>query len=178
MKFKKLFSLSAVACFVLILLAGACRRDPTPSKGQSVSAEQMVEINRELVARDRERIDSYIERKGLKMQSTPTGLLYQIFRDGEGALLAEGALVDLEFSCMLLDGTVCYDSETDGRMTLSIGKSEIPAGLDQGLRMLRYGSEATFILPAYLGYGLIGDGKKIPARAVLVYNITVLVPGR
>jgi FKBP-type peptidyl-prolyl cis-trans isomerase len=48
------------------------------------------------------------------------------------------------------------------------------AGLNQGLRMLKPGAEAIFILPPFLAYGLPGDGKKIPSRAVIVYRITIL----
>jgi FKBP-type peptidyl-prolyl cis-trans isomerase len=40
--------------------------------------------------------------------------------------------------------------------------------------MLKQGAEATFILPPFLAFGLIGDGKKIPSRAVIVYNVNIL----
>lgn len=47
-------------------------------------------------------------------------------------------------------------------------------GLNEGLRMLKPGSEAIFIIPPFLAYGLIGDGKMIPSRAVIVYNVSIL----
>jgi len=49
--------------------------------------------------------------------------------------------------------------------------------LNEGLRMLKQGAEATFILPPFMAFGLIGDGKKIPSRSILVYNVTILPPG-
>ncbi len=48
------------------------------------------------------------------------------------------------------------------------------AGLNQGLRMLKPGGEAIFILPPFLAYGLKGDGNKIPSRSVIVYEIKIL----
>jgi FKBP-type peptidyl-prolyl cis-trans isomerase len=39
--------------------------------------------------------------------------------------------------------------------------------------MLKPGGEAIFIIPPFLAYGFVGDGNKIPSRAVIVYNITV-----
>jgi FKBP-type peptidyl-prolyl cis-trans isomerase len=40
--------------------------------------------------------------------------------------------------------------------------------------MLKPGAEAIFIMPPFLAYGLIGDGKMIPPRAVIVYNVNIL----
>jgi FKBP-type peptidyl-prolyl cis-trans isomerase len=54
-----------------------------------------------------------------------------------------------------------------------MGRSEMEAGMNEGLRLLRPGSEAIFIMPPYLAYGLIGDRRKIPPRSVLVYRVSV-----
>ena len=35
-------------------------------------------------------------------------------------------------------------------------------------------TEAIFIIPPFLAYGLIGDRKMIPSRAVLVYYVNIL----
>jgi FKBP-type peptidyl-prolyl cis-trans isomerase len=37
--------------------------------------------------------------------------------------------------------------------------------------MLKYGGEAKFILPPFLAFGIVGDGKAIPPRSVLVYDV-------
>jgi hypothetical protein len=31
-----------------------------------------------------------------------------------------------------------------------------------------------FILPPFLAFGLVGDGKKIPPRTIIVYNVSIL----
>jgi FKBP-type peptidyl-prolyl cis-trans isomerase len=80
----------------------------------------------------------------------------------------------MEYGCSLLDGTECYSSAELGAKEIVLGRSKIEAGLDQGLRMLKPGGEAIFIIPPFLAYGLTGDGRKIPAKAVIVYNIKVL----
>jgi FKBP-type peptidyl-prolyl cis-trans isomerase len=59
-------------------------------------------------------------------------------------------------------------------MELILGKSEMEAGLNEGLRMLKPGAEAIFIIPPFLAYGLIGDKKMIPPRTVIVYNVNIL----
>jgi FKBP-type peptidyl-prolyl cis-trans isomerase len=80
----------------------------------------------------------------------------------------------MDYECSLLDGTDCYSSKELGPKAVVLGRSEMEAGLNQGLRMLKPGGEAIFILPPFLAYGLPGDGKKIPSRAVIVYHITIL----
>ena len=64
--------------------------------------------------------------------------------------------------------------EVLGPKEIVLGRSQLEPGLNEGLRMLKTGAEATFILPPFLAYGLIGDGKKIPSRAVIIYNVNIL----
>jgi FKBP-type peptidyl-prolyl cis-trans isomerase len=98
---------------------------------------------------------------------------------GRGRLLKDNAVVVMDYNCSLLDGTNCYSSKEDGPKKILLGKSQLEPGLNEGLHMLKEGAEATFILPPYMAFGLIGDGKKIPSRAALIYNVTILhSPGK
>jgi FKBP-type peptidyl-prolyl cis-trans isomerase FkpA len=134
---------------------------------------EMADLNRYLVRKDRERIQNFIERKNLRMTETRTGLWYQILNEGEGETFKDNDKVIMDYECSLLDGTKCYSSREQGPKELTIGRSEIEAGLHEGLRLLKPGSEAIFIIPPFLAYGLIGDRKLIPPRAVIVYNVII-----
>lgn len=160
---------------VLIILSGTGCREKGSHNEQSgsLSKEQLADINRQLLIKDRERIISYIKRKGLKMEETETGLWYSENVKGNG-IVQNGDNVTLEYVCSLLDGTILYDSQRDGLMNFRVGKSDIPSGLNEGIKLLGEGSEAILILPGYLGYGLLGDEKRIPARSILVYSIKIL----
>lgn len=136
----------------------------------------MADLNKYLVQKDKERIKSYIERKNLKMNESPTGLWYQIINAGEGKVFTDNDKVVLDYECSLLDGTECYSSKELGPKEFIIGKSEMEQGLNEGLRLLKPGAEAIFIIPPFLAYGLIGDRKMIPSRAVIVYNVNILRP--
>jgi len=35
------------------------------------------------------------------------------------------------------------------------------------------GDEAIIIIPSHLGYGLLGDNKKIPQRSTIIYEIEI-----
>ncbi|MBS0011613.1 MAG: FKBP-type peptidyl-prolyl cis-trans isomerase [Bacteroidales bacterium] len=159
---------------LIILGSTACREEggSTDKKGK-ISNEQLAEINRQLVIKDRERIMSYIERKGLDMRETGTGLWISADATGKGDI-REGDRVALEYKCSLLDGTVVYDSNKDGMMNFVVGRSDVPSGLDEGVKLLAEGDEAILIMPGYLGYGLLGDEKNIPPRSILVYSIKLV----
>jgi FKBP-type peptidyl-prolyl cis-trans isomerase FkpA len=133
--------------------------------------DELADLNSYLVQKDRERIQSYIVRKNLAMKEAPSGLWYLIEKEGTGKFFAENDRIVFEYECYLLDGTMCYSSKTMGPREVLLGKSEIEAGLQEGLKMLKYGGEAKFILPPFLAFGIVGDGKAIPPRSVLVYDV-------
>ena len=163
--------------YILLLLFVAfvsCRNgSEEKSSVLKPGANEMADLNRYMVRKDRERIQSYIERKNLHMTETQTGLWYQILLKGKGETFRENDIIIMEYECSLLDGTRCYSSNELGARELTLGKSALEAGLNEGLLLLNSGSEAIFIIPPFLAYGLIGDRKLIPPRAVLVYYVNV-----
>lgn len=136
----------------------------------------MADLNRYLVQKDRERIINYIERKNLRMVESPTGLWYAIVKEGRGKSFTDNDKVVMDYECSLLDGTRCYSSKELGPKELVLGKSEMEPGLYEGLRLLKPGTSAIFIIPPYLAYGLVGDRKLIPPGTIIVYNVNILQP--
>jgi FKBP-type peptidyl-prolyl cis-trans isomerase len=168
-------TLNYLIFILLTLITISCRNNPgKPVPENRPGKDEMVDLNRFLVQKDRERIQNYIERKNLKMAESPTGLWYQILKEGEGDKITDNEKVVLEYECSLLDGTKCYSSKNLGPKEVILGRSKMEPGLAEGLRMLRPGAEAIFIIPPFLAYGLPGDGKMIPSRAVIVYNVNIL----
>ncbi len=152
----------------------SCRQAPEQKNVQPPGRKELADLNRYLVRKDRERIEGYIERRDLEMTESQTGLWYQIISQGRGDFLSDNQKIVMEYTCSLLDGTKCYSSEESGPEEMIIGRSDMVPGLDQGLKMLKPGGEAVFIIPPYLAYGLKGDGNKIPARSVIVYEVRIL----
>jgi FKBP-type peptidyl-prolyl cis-trans isomerase len=158
------------------VLALSCNDDGNPQKVNKPGKDQIEELNRYFIKKDRERIQNYIERKGLSMTESPTGLWYQIINEGTGQPIADYDRISLDYECSLLDGTFCYSSAESGPMQLTLGKTSAEPGLMEGLKMLKPSGEAIFIIPPFLAHGLPGDGKKIPPRSVIVYRIKILSP--
>jgi FKBP-type peptidyl-prolyl cis-trans isomerase len=162
---------------VLLILgaAFACRgKSGEVSDLPQPGPEQMADINRQLVLKESARIDAYTDRQGLEVETSGSGLRWLIEEEGSGPTPGLSDIVTLEYKCFLLDGTLCYSSAEDGVLEIRPGATDIPTGLDEGVRMLKEGAVAQFIIPSYLGYGLTGDRKRIPARAPLHYIVRVL----
>jgi len=172
---KVIMKQSLAVIFMLILLPCSCRNGrPDGEQPQKPGKNEMAEMNRFLVQKDREIIENYIERKGLTMKESPAGLWYLIEEEGEGDLLRDNDRIQMAYRCELIDGTFCYSSDESGPMQVTVGKSDIEPGLNEGLRLLKPGGKALFILPPFLAHGLVGDGKKIPPRTIIVYRVNVI----
>ena len=166
-----------IIIIILVSLLVSCREKPANNAlNARPDKNEMADINKYLVQKDRERIKNYIERKNLRMNESPTGLWYQMTKEGTGKYFVDNDKVVIDYECSLLDGTKCYSSKSLGPKEVIIGRSEIEQGLNEGLKLLKPGAEAVFIIPPYLAYGLVGDRKMIPSRAVIVYNINILQP--
>ena len=56
-----------------------------------------------------------------------------------------------------------------------IGQGGVESGLEEGvLLLLHEGDKATFIMPPHLAHGLPGDGNRIPARSIIVYEVELV----
>lgn len=163
-----------VLSVIMVFLTGGCNnKRPEDDNNAKLSSETLADINRQLVIKESERISSYIKRKNLEMRETATGLWVSDNFSGSKGEIKQGDIVELEYTCSLLDGTLIYDSSADGTMRFEVGKSDKPAGLEEGVKLMKEGSEGIIIVPEYLGYGLLGDKKRIPARSTLVYKIKI-----
>jgi FKBP-type peptidyl-prolyl cis-trans isomerase FkpA len=167
---------SAYLAFLIIMTGCSCSGNAereAENPGTGVQKEDLVRANQFLVGKDMDLIRAYAERRKWKVDFTSTGLGYQVYENGSGPEIEKGRTITLEYTLSLLDGRVCYSSEHDGLKTFRVGQGGVEAGLEEGVLMLRKGAKARFILPPFLGHGLIGDQNRIPPRAVLIYEVEV-----
>ena len=109
-----------------------------------------------------------------KLNTTESGLMYFIVDQGEGDFATDGNVVTVHYSGFLKDGTK-FDSsvERDEPFTFVIGNKQVIAGWDEGIRLLKKGGKARFVIPPSLGYGDITAGK-IPPSSTLIFDIELL----
>jgi FKBP-type peptidyl-prolyl cis-trans isomerase len=133
--------------------------------------DTLITINKYLLKEDEMHIKNYVERHGWQMQMTETGLWYEVYEKGTGEQALKGNIAKIKYTIELLDGTLCYSSDKDGPKEFKLGQGNVESGLEEGLLLMHCGDKAHFIMPPHIAHGLIGDSKKIPARAIIVYNV-------
>lgn len=136
--------------------------------------ERMVKLNQYLLKEEVATIKAYIGRRKWKMQQTGSGLWFEILNHGDGESIKEGQKIKIKYQLELIDGTICYSSDSTGIKEVSIGKGTVESGLEEGILLMSKKGKARFILPAHLAYGMAGDGKCIPPRSSIVYHVEVL----
>lgn len=159
---------------VIFMFAGCGSDDYVPPGRPEDYKDPLVKANRVVTKNEALQIDQYIQRRAWKMNQTGTGLRYEIYQEGNGSLAQPGQKASIRYKLYLLDGTLCYDSDKDGVKTFEIAHGGVERGLEEGILFMKKNSKARFILPSHLGWGLPGDGNKIPMKVALVYDIELV----
>lgn len=166
------FSVIYIIVFINVI---SCHNDSKINPNQKpVNTEELIAINKAMVNEEQEQIEDYISRYGYKMNTTETGLHYMLLDSGQGESPGFRSIVTLKYRVNFLDGSYCYSSDSSGVLQFTLGQSDEPTGLQEGLVKMRTGGKAIFIIPSYLAYGLTGDGNKVGASQTLVYHVELL----
>ena len=172
MKSYKLFFI----IFAISYITASCSNDAEvkPIEIDQAKVEKIIEeTNRVNIKIEDEQIDDYLRRRAWKFNHTKSGLRYKIYKQGSGLQPNAGEMVFLDYTINLIRGDLMYSSQTDGPMIFKIDKDDVVSGLNEFVKMMRVGDKAKLIVPSYLGFGATGDDKKIPARATLIYDLTL-----
>lgn len=173
----KLITLYILPSLILLFLFIGCnttdKKDNSP-KAQEITQEDLIKINKYLLEKDAEEIEELIRSKKWDMIETRTGLWYMIYEHGEGEKAVTGKDATIDYTIKLLDGTLCYSSDSTQPKTFKIGKGGVESGLEEGILLLREGDKARFIMPPHLAHHLLGDEEKIPPRATIIYDLHLL----
>lgn len=170
--------LNILSIIVFVVMMFSCCNSSNNEKGkqndkESVS-ESLIEINKELLSQESALIDEYVKKNNLDVVKTGTGLRYQIFESGDGDYINKGDVVALKYDIRLLNGDLLYSSDNEGYKTFRVGRGGVESGLEEAILKLKKNSVSILIIPSHLAHGLIGDGNKIPPKAVLVYKLKVV----
>lgn len=157
------------------LLCASCgskvKRDDGSTMQYSIFNDKLITANKYLVKEDAERTAQYIKRRSWKMEDGEGGIKYMVCAHGEGDSISLSPKTTIDYRVELLDGTICYDSQTDGQRDLTVGASEMEPGMTRTFRRLCHGDSAVLILPPHYAKGLIGDMDQIPPHSVIVYFV-------
>jgi FKBP-type peptidyl-prolyl cis-trans isomerase len=125
-------------------------------------------------AKAREANVAFLEENKKKpgVQSTASGLQYEIIKSGNGKKPTANNQVTVHYTGKLLDGTV-FDSSTDGDPA-TFGVSQVIPGWTEALQLMKEGDKWKLYIPDNLAYGDRGAGGQIPPYSVLVFEVELI----
>lgn len=159
------------------LLSGACYQPTDQSenrKSEKADRDQLINANRIFIRNQVREIDAYCKRKGIRADSTETGLRYFIERSGSTKSVTPRSKISVKYITSLLDGTECYRSDSLGLLEFNMSYDDVPQGLREGVSMMHEHDKAVLIIPAHLAYGLTGDHGCIPPNAAIVMRVELM----
>lgn len=120
-------------------------------------------------------MDKFQADSKIAFQKTASGLRYFISTPAAtGTPVKLGDTVKVHYTGKLLDGTK-FDSSLDRGQPfeLPVQKGMVIDGWVEALQLLKKGESATFIIPAKLAYGEMGNGP-IPPNSPLVFDLQII----
>ncbi len=135
---------------------------------------------KEQVALDDKLILEHLKQKGItNAKKTASGLYYVIHKEGAGPKAAAGQKVAVNYTGFNMEGEK-FDSSVDSAFNhvtpieFPLGQRNVIAGWDEGIALLNKGGAATLYIPSGLAYGATSRGPKIPANAILIFDVELV----
>ncbi len=144
----------------------------TESKAQNISETSTTE-NSTTTTQATSNFTEYEKYKDAKVA------LFGEVKEGDSTIVKEGDTVQVYYKGYLTNGTV-FDNQWPAKagdrpkpFEFTVGKSNIVAGIHQGIVGMKVGGTRRIIIPPSVGYGEKGQGA-IPPDSVLVMDVELL----
>lgn len=103
----------------------------------------------------------------------PSGLQYQVLREGNGKRPKATDQVRCHYEGTLINGTV-FDSSYKRGEPAVFGLNQVISGWTEGVQLMQEGAKYRFFIPYNLAYGERGAGQQIPPFAALIFDVELI----
>lgn len=103
----------------------------------------------------------------------PSGLQYQVVKQGSGATPKPDSTVMVHYEGKLIDGSV-FDSSIKAGEPRSFRVNQVVPGWTEALTRMKAGDKWKLVIPPNLGYGERGIPGAIPPNSALVFDVELL----
>ena len=107
------------------------------------------------------------------VKTLPSGLQYQVLREGNGRRPTATDEVECHYEGTLINGQV-FDSSYQRGQTATFGLYQVIKGWTEGLQLMQEGAKYRFFIPYSLAYGEQGAGQAIPPYAALIFDVELI----
>ena len=118
--------------------------------------------------------ETFLAENGKKegVVTLPSGLQYEIIKEGKGETPTESSQVKVHYHGTLIDGTV-FDSSVDRGEPTQFGVTQVIAGWTEALQLMPVGSKWKLYIPQDLAYGSRDTGT-IKPFSTLIFDVELL----
>jgi FKBP-type peptidyl-prolyl cis-trans isomerase len=106
------------------------------------------------------------------VQSTSSGLQYQVMTAGTGASPKKTDKVQVHYKGTLINGEV-FDSSYDRNRPVEFALAQVIPGWTEGLQLMKVGGKSKLFIPPDLAYGA-SPQPGIPGNSVLVFEVELI----
>jgi FKBP-type peptidyl-prolyl cis-trans isomerase FklB len=119
--------------------------------------------------------EKFLAKNKLKpgVTTTASGLQYEVIHEGTGIKPTVADTFVCEYRGTLLNGTE-FDASKNRNQPLQMALTQVIPGWTEGLQLMAVGSKYKFYIPYTIGYGVMGNGPKIPGGAMLIFEMELL----
>ncbi len=103
----------------------------------------------------------------------PSGLQYQVLKQGNGAKPSATDKVKCHYHGTLINGTV-FDSSIQRGQPAVFGVNQVIPGWVEALQLMPVGSKWRLFIPSNLAYGEHGAGEMIEPNSTLIFDVELL----
>lgn len=139
-------------------------------KKQEVDAAENIKAGKDFLAEN-------AKKKGVI--TLPSGLQYEIIKEGTGAKATINDKVETHYHGTLINGKV-FDSSVDRGQPATFPVNGVIKGWQEGIPLMKEGAKYRFYIPQELAYGLQSPSPSIPAGSTLIFDVELITvnPGQ
>jgi FKBP-type peptidyl-prolyl cis-trans isomerase FkpA len=158
------------------LAFGQSRVGSIPPYSTLIYDVELLDVIKDPAEHEQKLLDAYLLEHGIEVEPEASGLYYIESQAGTGSLPVSESKIVLHFQGTLVDGRVFDRSEPGKAITLDLAStSYVVPGFVEGIKKMRSGSKARFIVPSKIGFGASGSAEGIiPPYTTLIFDVEVL----
>lgn len=149
--------------------------DISEEESRTILNDFFTRLQQDLLEKNKTQGKLFLEENAKResVKQTPSGLQYEIIKEGNGQKPLASDRVKVHYHGTLIDGTV-FDSSVRRGEPATFGVTQVIQGWVEALQMMSVGSKWKLFIPHKLAYGAQGAGELIEPFSTLIFEVELL----
>lgn len=147
----------------------------SPQEANQVIQSYFSKMQDEMLENNLKEGEAFLEenRKKEGVVTLPSGLQYEVLKEGDGAKPKATDKVKCHYHGTLLNGQV-FDSSVQRGQPAVFGVNQVIKGWVEALQLMSVGAKWRLYIPSDLAYGAQGAGNSIEPNSALIFDVELL----